>query len=202
MAKYTKKEVAEITGKPVKTVNAWCSPSKKSLVLDADGCVDTALEKNKRFLDRKILEKEQGVKLETFRGAKKRVRKKPEDKEEVKNIEQVQVVNPIVEQMNEFDRKKQELQIQKMEADIRKKELEIEREEGDYIKTEDVIELIRSWSEARDKELCKMIEREIKYICDRESIAPDKTGRYVNKVPGIINEASAKAEERIQQSLK
>jgi hypothetical protein len=207
--RYTKDDLAEMLGVQKKHISAWCSPSKRTIILDEDGLIDLSIEKNSKFVKRKMAEKlmpdESREKFKGKRVARKAEAQKQEKAESTPESNKPKPKEPtpkvVVDYRTEQEKRKDELQIQKLEKENRLRQLEIERKEGNLMDATEAMVKIRKWSMFKDEELLKAIENKIKYICSRESIPNDRSGKYLAEIPQIINQCSEEANNRLKEEF-
>lgn len=216
--KYTKDQLAELLRVPKRRISAWGSPSKKTIIVGSDDCIDDSIDKNMKFINKKLREvsltpeeKELVIK-KTPTMRKKVVQKekvptknhnstKKEPPKVAKEKEKPKELSPEIKLMNEADRRKSELQIVKLEQEARILKAKAEKAEGEFIDTAKALEAVRRWSMEKDKYLLQQLEKDIKYICDRESIPADRAARYRKKLPVTINQSSERATELLKKTF-
>jgi hypothetical protein len=256
MAKYTVKQLAEYIGTTTDNIHAWCSPSKRNLIKDEDGLIDTEYSRNLEFINRKKFgkpEKLPPVKKERKKSLQvqlnktvKELTKKPKSKKVVKEkivVQKEKVVSPpkekiekpeisekksqakeqrehneklrqeviekkineqrnIIDEVNDYERKKRNLTIKKLEKEVRLKEIEIEKAEGDYISFEEACTIIKLWSQSRDTALLEAIETKIQIICVTAGLESDMMAKYLKDIPEILNKTSELTNKTIMNKLK
>lgn len=227
MTVWTKKELAEHLDIPLKSVGAYCAPSKRTLITNEDNkdLIDDSIIQNKLFIEKKLKERFGVIPKGEMRNGNGRKKKNQDSDTPTKPTppppppprkikEGRKVVKPKKEPLpepeppelseqaifeNEYNRKTKELKLAKLEREVELRDLEIERKKGDFIKTEDAINLFTIKSEEYNKVAVTQIERAIKKICEREEIPRENAVRYVAMVPNIVNEINSQVEVNIKE---
>jgi hypothetical protein len=245
---YTRQELADMIGVAKKSISAWCSKSKMTLIPMSDNpdLIDMRIEKNLMFVQKKLKEKEIGRKITPFTGItsaekktilntkklseparEKRKYIKQKDKVKIDVIEKPTikeskpiVLNPtppiqaspveseeskqikkrqkdLAEEVNEFERRKRELTIVKLEEEVKRKQLERERIEGDYVKTEYVIKMFESATNKQGQIIKAVLDSEFQYIGIKENISSEVISRYKEKFLNKYNREIERMREEI-----
>jgi hypothetical protein len=257
MAKYTVKQLAEYIGTTTDNIHAWCSPSKRNLIKDEDGLIDTEYSRNLEFINKKKFgvpkldspvkkERKKSLHVQLNKTVKELTKKpKPEKvvKEKIVKPPKEKIVSPpkekiekpevsekksqakeqrenneklrqeviekkineqrnIIDEVNDYERKKRNLTIKKLEKEVRLKEIEIEKAEGDYISFEEACTIIKLWSQSRDTALLEAIETKIQIICVKAGLESDMMAKYLKDIPEILNKTSELTNKTIMNKLK
>lgn len=192
MALYTKNDIAEMTGKPIKTVAAWCAPTKKTLIV-TDGYIDTGILKNKVFINKKV---------EEFKNKDKPIEKKPPPEEKIDRRKKVypEKSKEDIEQQNELynlDLEIKKANLQKVKKDLQIKEIDIRKKNGELIEAGSVISIIEAHSDSLKKNLEDQLKVFMREFNKRYSVERENASRNVNRVTEIINKANQKAVESL-----
>lgn len=206
---YTVKEVAYMLDKPEKWVHTYCTPKRKSLIKDENKMIDTAIDSNRTFINKHQVRELDGTQIRVHE-EKTKIEEKPKKstsgakktpvKKEVKEPV-VRVVNEQVELLNAFDRRKQELQLEKMEKEAKLLDLKLERELGDYVSVPDVVNALRHKTTELNKIFLIETERYIQKICDREEIEISDAITYKKGVVELLNKIMKNAESKTLTKL-
>lgn len=125
--------------------------------------------------------------------------KQAKSKEPVKDTKETLARKKEIELANENKRKKDALEIAKLEKDNRLKQLEIEKKEGDFISMQEAMSIARDWAIEKDRIMLELMQKEIVRICSREAIPTDRAGKYKMKISEIINKASEEATNKLRE---
>lgn len=208
MPKYSKQELISLLGKPKNTIWAWCAPSKRTLIVGEDGLIDTALDKNRLFIEQKILEKGSSPQKQTIkpRPGRKTAKVKIDDGEKEKKISKPKPVDVEAEARikaaNDFEQEKRDLTLEKLREEVRIKRAEAESKEGEFIDASKAVAGVKQWSIEKDKYLLQQLDKHIKFICDREGVPADRSAKYKKEIVIIVNEASQIATDKLKTRFK
>jgi len=199
MAKYSIEELMEVLAVKRGSIRVWKNRGK--IVFNEFDEFDTSVTINAEFFNRKLEEK-QGLREKpktptTGKNSKGATKKK---KDITPKVEQpTQAKQPeLVPQKSEYQKKKEELELIKLQRDIDLKDADLAKKHGDFINAKTAVDAIKRWSMAKDDYLLQQFEKRIQYICDREAIPADRAAKYIKEVPAIINEASKEATDKMK----
>lgn len=225
---YSGKELAYMCMKELKNIYAYAAPSKGNLVKNMDGNFDMDDAKNAMFLQKNKRRELDGEMLDDKldrikpeRVAKRKAEKekyvkktlqasKRKNKKLEKGEEKVVVESPgdkemedksVLRQMNAFEKRRQELQISKLEKENKLKEFEIETKMGDFVPLKDVVNALNFKTSELNKIFLSETEKYIQKICKREEIDVSDAIHYKKGVVELLNKIIKMAETKTLTQL-
>lgn len=203
MAKYTKQELSELLDQPMKNINAWCSPSKRTLILDDNKLIDTEILKNKIFIDRKLSEKFEAVDKAVFKTKEPKAKTK-----EPKTIEEEAKPLPPTRQqkqqqeLHKIDLETKKLTLRKIQKDLELKEIDIKKKNGNLIEADSIVGIISTYADTFKSELEQQLQVAVRDICNRHSVEKENAMRYVASVTSMINNCNEKAVTDVKNNFE
>ena len=203
MAKYSIDELEVLLDVKRGSIRAW--KSKGKIIFNEHGELDTTVPENNKWFQRKMDEKEGIIeKAQTpttgFKKTKKAAQKtKTVSKPKGKEVVSREVLRP---EKTEYQKKKEELELKKLQRDVELKEAELAKRRGNFVDADKALEVMNRWSTSKDDHLMVLLEKRIRYICDREGVPADRSTRYIKEIPKMINEAAKESLKEMKEAFK
>lgn len=192
MALHTKKEFASKCGLETKSLSVYIL--RKQVIVGDGNLIDDTNYTNDLFLQKCSLKRPKT----TTKAPKTQQTKQKKGESDTKKTTKKEHTNPLLE----FERRKKELEVQKLEQEHQLNQFKISRQQGEYVPVEQVKDIYSRFAKQYHVATQGSFDNLLQEIAQKTGMKSHDVAAFRSKLITALNEANRKAVEAIKKSVQ